>query len=65
MQRSTTKTELLVEYLQILTQHTDIKRCGLVAPLYRPTGILEKTTEIELNRISAALTDSLVSGKEL
>jgi hypothetical protein len=65
LSRSTTKKEKLSEYLDIISKHHAVERHGLVLPVYRSTGILDKDSEQAMKSISESITKSLTCASKL
>ncbi|WGO97850.1 hypothetical protein QFX18_17720 [Saccharophagus degradans] len=59
LSRSTTKKEKLSEYLDIISRHHAVERHGVILPVYRSTGILNKESELAMKSISESITKSL------
>jgi hypothetical protein len=60
LSRSTTKPELLLSYLEVISQHSEFENLDLVIPFYRKSGVLSDVTEKGMNSISKSISNLIL-----
>ncbi len=61
LSRKTTKPELLIRYLEIISQHNEFKNMDIIIPSYLKSGSLSDTIELGLHDISKIIGDLAAS----
>ncbi|REL26204.1 hypothetical protein DXX93_06140 [Thalassotalea euphylliae] len=56
LSRRTTKPELLMSYLEIISQHNELKKLDLIVPSYCRSGLLSNTIENGMSDISKLIS---------
>lgn len=56
LSRKTTKPELLVSYLEIISRHNEFQNLNIIIPSYRKSGVLSDTMELGMNNISKLIS---------